>query len=204
MIELTNLLKFVTETIGLLLIPGPAIIYIITRTLDQGKTAGVVSVLGLGIGALIQVGGLAIGVSVLIKTSAIFYHLLKYCGAGYLVFLGFQRILKQIKFEKHHIIEDQKISTIFIQGIIVDVLNVKTALFIIAFFPQFIDMSNSFYFEQLFLLGTIFVFLGLIFGLIYVFLALILGDFIKKDNKITQYFAGGVYITIGIFAAIAM
>ncbi len=204
MIEFTSLGKFIIATIALLLIPGPAILYIVTRTIDQGKIAGVASVLGLGIGALIQVAGLAFGVSFLIKTSTTFYQLLKYCGAGYLVFLGFQRILIQKKFEKNLILEDQTFSMVFFQGVLVDVLNVKTALFILAYFPQFIDVSKGSYFGQTFLLGTIFVLLGIVFGLMYVILALKLGSFIKKDYKIKQFIAGCIYITIGIFAAITM
>ncbi len=138
MFELSALAVFVTAAFVLLITPGPAVLYIVARSVDQGWLAGIVSVLGTGVGTLFHVVAAALGLSALLLSSVLAFNIVKYLGAAYLMYLGIRKLLIRDplhQLETHH----QPLSSIFYQGMLVNLLNPKTALFIFAFLPQFVD-----------------------------------------------------------------
>jgi threonine/homoserine/homoserine lactone efflux protein len=191
----------------LLLIPGPAVAYIVTRSLDQGPSAGLVSVLGLGLGAFLQLLGVLLGISAVILASATAFIVLKYLGALYLVYLGIQRLRERDPSETTVNRETRvNLKRIFMQGVIVDVLNPKTAIFLLAFFPQFIDPTRGAYLGQVLILGMLYVGLGLVLGSLYALLAGHLGLLFNRRgglDRLPRYVAGSVYIGLGVATAIS-
>jgi threonine/homoserine/homoserine lactone efflux protein len=129
---------FVAAALALLLMPGPAVIYVVTRSVDQGRPAGLASVLGVGIGSLVHIAFAAVGLSALLASSAAAFGVVKWLGAAYLIWLGLQRLLTRGE-DAPAAVEPDHLSRIFLQGVVVNVLNPKTALFFLAFLPQFVD-----------------------------------------------------------------
>ena len=137
-----TLVVFAVAAFVVLITPGPAVFYIVARSIDQGRVAGVVSTLGVGTGALIHVGAAALGVSALLMSSALAFSVLKYLGAAYLIYLGVRKFLVRDHAEQPRSLERRTLARTFYDGVIVNVLNPKTALFFFAFLPQFVDVSK--------------------------------------------------------------
>src|ERR687891_954559 len=153
---------FSAATLALLIVPGPSVIYVVTRSMDGGRTAGLVSVLGIHTGTLVHVAAAAFGLSALLMTSALAFNTVKYAGAAYLIYLGIRRLASsQPSFERTEV-ESASFLRIFGQGILVNALNPKTALFFFAFIPQFVDPSTGSVALQTLLLGCLFIGLGLL------------------------------------------
>ncbi len=138
-----TLVIFAGAALVLLITPGPAVFYIVARSIDQGRVAGVVSTLGVGTGALIHVGAAALGVSALLMSSALAFSVLKYLGAAYLIYLGVRKFLVRDHAEQPRSLERRTLARTFYDGVIVNMLNPKTALFFFAFLPQFVDVSPA-------------------------------------------------------------
>lgn len=203
MLDLHNLSLFIIAALVLLVIPGPSVLYVITRSIDQGRVAGIVSVLGNALGSLILSVAAAVGLSAILVSSAIAFNVVKYLGAAYLVYLGISRLL--IKEAQSVItVSRQRLSKIFTQGMIVAVLNPKTALFFLAFVPQFIEGSQGSIWVQTLFLGSMLVLLGVITDSIYALLAGIIGNWLKgKDASGTwmRYISSGAYMVLGVVFA---
>jgi threonine/homoserine/homoserine lactone efflux protein len=201
------IIPFLLATLVLLLIPGPAVAYIVTRSLDQGPSAGLVSVLGLGLGTMLQVLAVSLGISAVILASATAFTVLKYLGALYLVYLGIQRLReRETPFTGASNGERSNTSRIFLQGVLVNLLNPKIAIFILAFFPQFIDPIQGAYMEQVLFLGTLFVGLGLLTDSLYALLAgyaSLRFTRVGSLGKLPRYAAGSVYIGLGVATAVS-
>src|ERR1700722_20540999 len=135
----SSLFLFVTAALVLLLIPGPAGFYIVGRSVGQGRGAGLVSARGISVGSLVHTAAAAVGLSALLMSSAVAFVTVKYLGAAYLIYLGIQKIRREEPFELSGEAPRVKLGRIFGQGIIVNVLNPKEALFFLPFFPQFVD-----------------------------------------------------------------
>ncbi|MTI85838.1 MAG: LysE family translocator [Firmicutes bacterium] len=172
---------FVVAALVLLLIPGPSVLYITTRSIDQGRKAGLVSVFGNALGSAILAACAAVGLSAILTSSAVAFSVVKYLGAAYLIYLGIRRLFSN---DDHISTEYQRkrLSHIFIQGTLVAVLNPKTALFFLAFLPQFVDVSRGYIWEQTFLLGLTFVGLGICTDSIYALLAGMVGNWCDFAN----------------------
>src|SRR5688572_26921667 len=125
---------------ALLIIPGPSVIYIVTRSIEQGRTAGLVSVLGIHVGSLVHVFAAAVGLSALLVSSAVAFNVIKFMGAAYLIVLGIRRFRERGEVLVERTSRAEPLSRIFAQGIVVNVLNPNTALFFLAFLPQFVDV----------------------------------------------------------------
>ncbi|WP_139487971.1 LysE family translocator [Brevibacillus dissolubilis] len=206
--EFSTIWLFVMAAAALLIIPGPAVLYIMARSIDQGKKAGLVSVLGVSLGGSVHVLAGAIGVSAILMTSATAFHLIKYLGAAYLIYLGCKTLFSASDSSASEIptAPRKKLATIFYESALVEVMNPKTALFFLAFFPQFISPSAGSVTIQFLLLGAIFIIMAFISDGLYAVLAAsmrkrILGSHVssKLQNRITGY----LYIVLGIFAAFA-
>jgi threonine/homoserine/homoserine lactone efflux protein len=156
-----SFLLFLAGALVLLVIPGPAVFYILSRTLGQGRLAGVVSAGGIAVGTLVHVAAAVLGLSAILVSSARAFYAVKYIGAAYLVFLGARMLLRRDSEELTGGEEGHSLRRIFAQGVLVNLLNPKTALFFLAFLPQFVDPSRGHASAQILFLGTSFAFFGL-------------------------------------------
>ena len=157
-----SLVIFITAALVLLAIPGPAVLYVVGRSIGLGRSAGLVSALGIGVGTCIHVGAAAVGLSALLMSSAAAFGVVKYLGAGYLIYLGVQKIRREDSLELAGSAKRVKLSRVFGQGVIVNVLNPKTALFFFAFLPQFVDASRGPVARQILFLGLLFAAMGMV------------------------------------------
>ncbi|MFS0669296.1 LysE family translocator [Peribacillus frigoritolerans] len=206
--DFSNIWLFVIAAATLLIIPGPAVLYIMARSIDQGKKAGIVSVLGVSLGGSVHVLAGAVGVSAILMTSATAFNIVKYLGAAYLIYLGCRTLFSTSDRTTSEIPKapSKKLVKIFYESALVEVMNPKTALFFLAFFPQFISPSAVSVTIQFLLLGTIFIILAFISDGLYAVLAAsirkrILGRELNSSlqNRITGY----LYIVLGVFSVFA-
>jgi threonine/homoserine/homoserine lactone efflux protein len=200
---------FVAASLALTLIPGPAVFYIVARSVEGGRPAGLVSVLGIGAGGLVHVVFAAVGLSAILASSAAAFSVVKWLGAAYLVYLGLQRILARDEESAVVTVESEPLSRVFSQGVIVNVLNPKTALFFLAFLPQFADPSRGAVPAQISLLGITFVALALCTDGLYALLSGSAADWLMRRNENSRfrrgqrYVSGGVYIALGAATAVS-
>jgi len=157
----SSLLLFLAGAIVLLVIPGPAVFYIVSRTVGQGRAAGLVSAAGIAVGTLFHVTAAALGLSAVLVSSARAFRVVQILGALYLVFLGVRTLLRTEEAEAASYEGALSLRRIFGQGVVVNVLNPKTALFFLAFLPQFADPARGSIAAQILLLGTLFAVMGL-------------------------------------------
>lgn len=143
MLTWSTIMLFTLAALGLLLIPGPSVVYIVTHSAVQGKRAGLASVLGIELAGLIHAIAAALGLSALLLSSAIAFSVVKYLGAVYLIYLGMRTLLTRQKPQQAAIVVPKSFSRLFIQGFLVDLFNPKTALFFYAFLPQFVDPARG-------------------------------------------------------------
>ena len=197
---------FLAAAAVLLLVPGPAVLYIVARAVDQGRLAGLVSTLGIGAGTLVHVAAAAVGVSTVLVGSTTAFSLLKYAGAAYLIYLGVRRLAVGDPADAPGDSNPQRLSRVFYQGVLVNILNPKTALFFFAFLPQFVDVSRGSVGKQILFLGMLFVLLGIVSDSLYALLAGTAGGWLKGNARFLRarrYFTGAVFIGLGIAAALA-
>ena len=201
----STLSLFIAAASILVFIPGPNTLYIIARSVQQGRAAGIVSSLGVQLGTLFHVAAAAFGVSALLLSSALAFDIVKYAGAAYLIYLGIKTLLTKEKIEPTEEIKRTSLSRVFFQGAIVNVLNPKTALFFFAFLPQFIDATRGAVAMQIVLLGMILVFLGILSDTVYALAAGSIGNRLRGSIRFLRaqrYFAGSVYIGLGAATAL--
>lgn len=206
MLDTATLTVFMAAALALLLIPGPAVLYIVARSIDQGRAAGIVSAFGVGIGTLFHVAAAALGLSALLLSSALAFSMVKYLGAAYLVYLGIQKLRKRIEPQQVEQPQSATLRQIFSQGVVVNLLNPKLALFFFAFLPQFVNPARGSVAIQSLLLGLIFVVLGIGSDSLYALLAGTLRHWLRGSRAFARgqrYFAGGVYILLGVTTALS-
>jgi threonine/homoserine/homoserine lactone efflux protein len=204
--EVPTLLFFITASLALLLTPGPAVLYIVARSVEQGHRAGVVSALGVGLGTLAHVLAAALGISALLVSSALAFSIVKYLGALYLIYLGVQKLLQRTPPADTPRPPRQSLAAIFRQGVVVNLLNPKTALFFFAFLPQFIDPAAGSIVLQIMLLGGLFVIMGIVSDSLYALLAGTLGTWLRRSTwfeRVQRYVSGMIYVGMGIITALA-
>ncbi len=202
---LSTIAFFLLAALGLLLLPGPAVLYIITRSVAQGRRAGLASVLGIELASLTHAVAAALGLSALLLTSAFVFSVVKYLGAAYLIYLGVRTLLSREERQQAPVQVPKSFSQLFAQGFLVNLLNPKTALFFYAFLPQFVDPTRGAVVGQILLLGVVFVLLASCTDSLYALLSSTVGKFLtrKAHFKHTQrYVAGSVYIVLGLTVAV--
>lgn len=153
---------FVAATLAMLLSPGPAVLFIVARSLQHGRVAGLFSVLGVTAGGAVHVLAAALGLSALISSSAVAYQGTRYAGAAYLIYLGIQRWRTPVVLSGDERVAPEKLSRVWLDGFVVNLLSPKTALFFLAFFPQFTDPARGNVSLQFLFLGCVFLLLGLL------------------------------------------
>ncbi|MEO3790608.1 LysE family translocator [Nonomuraea sp. B10E15] len=158
--DIATLAVFCVAVLGLLLVPGPAVVYIVTRSVAQGRAAGVISVLGVHAGSLVHIGAAALGISALLAASATAFTVVKYVGVAYLLWLGVRKLMRGEDGADTVELHVQSKRRLFWEGFVVNVLNPKTAVFFVAFLPQFADQRAGPIGPQILLLGAIWLVLG--------------------------------------------
>ncbi len=205
--EISTLAVFVIASLALLVVPGPAVLYIVTRSVEGGRVAGLASALGVGIGGLIHVIFAAVGLSALLASSAIAFSVVKWLGAAYLVWLGLSRLLGGDEHYAPAPAEERSLSGIFWQGALVNVLNPKAALFFLAFVPQFVDPVQGPAWVQILVLGLTFVAMALCTDALYALLSGTAGGWLRRSGarfrRWQRYVTGTIYIALGAATAVS-
>jgi len=198
---------FIVAALVLLVVPGPSVLYIVARSIEGGRTAGLVSVLGVQTGAMVHIAFAAVGLSAILASSAVAFSVIKWLGAVYLVWLGLRRIFGRDEEEGDVAVEPAPLSRVFSQGVIVNILNPKTALFFLAFLPQFVDPARGAAWTQILLLGATFVILALCSDGLYALLSGTAGGWLRRRMKGAsfrrgqRFVSGGILIALGAVAA---
>jgi threonine/homoserine/homoserine lactone efflux protein len=197
---------FAVAAVTLLLIPGPAVLYVVSRSVDQGRAAGFASVAGIHVGSLLHVAAAALGLSALLVSSALAFDAVRYLGAAYLVWLGLQRLLARDEAAGPTRHARDRLGRIFAQGVVVNVLNPKTALFFFAFLPQFVDASAGAVPLQVVVLGATFTGIGLVTDGAYALLAATGAGWLRGRRRVaraSRLLSGGVLVGLGVTTALA-
>lgn len=200
---------FVAASLALTLVPGPAVLYIVARSVEGGRPAGLVSVLGVGAGGFVHIAFATLGLSALLVSSAAAFAVVKWLGVAYLIYLGIARFLARDEEGSDVAVADEPLTSIFSQGVIVNVLNPKTALFFLAFLPQFVDPARGPVTAQIALLGTTFVVLALCTDALYALLSGTAADWLRHRNespgfrRAVRYVSGSVYLALGAATAVS-
>jgi threonine/homoserine/homoserine lactone efflux protein len=196
---------YAATAVLVLLVPGPAVLYIVSQSVRQGRRAGIASVLGIHAGTLVQVAFAVLGGSYLLLSSALAFSVVRYLGAAYLVYLGIRKLLGHD--------EAQAIATqapprsaarLFYRGMLVNVLNPKLALFFFAFLPQFVDPSRGAVPLQVATFGIVFVLLGLCTDGSYALVAGSVGPWLRGHARLLRgerYVVGATFVGLGVAAA---
>ena len=200
-----DLLLFIATSIVLLVIPGPAVLYVVARSVDQGRKAGLASSSGITTGGLVHVLAATLGLSALLASSAIAYSFVKYAGAAYLIYLGIKKlrerpsaadVLKQM--------EPSSLRRIYAQGVLVQILNPKVAIFFFAFLPQFVHPARGSVTVQFLVLGILFNVLALTSDSLWALAAGSASGWLKRNQTVLRnqkYISGTVYIGLGLATA---
>ena len=192
---------FLSTSLALLVVPGPAVLYIIGKSMDQGLKAGLVSVVGIGIGTLVHVIAASIGISAILVASATAFTILKFVGAFYLIYLGIKTLTRKQPISSPSTSDGSSLSKAFIQGVVVNVLNPKTALFFFAFLPQFINPGMGSVSSQIIFLGIVFTAMAIATDSVYALMSSRLSQTLKASSffiKTQKYFVGATYLLLGL------
>ncbi len=203
---LESLAIFAVASAALILIPGPAVLYIVARSVHQGRKAGVVSALGVEIGSMVHIVGAALGLSAILVSSSVAFSAVKFAGAAYLIYLGIRTLLTRDESTEAVAVTPMKLRRLFGQGVIVNVLNPKVALFFFAFFPQFIDPNRGSVALQTLVLGIVFCVVGTTLDCTWALLAGSAGSWLKGNGHFLRrqrLVTGAIYLGLGVTTAFA-
>jgi threonine/homoserine/homoserine lactone efflux protein len=206
MLDPSQMALFVGAALLLLVVPGPAVLYIVTQSVSYGRRAGLVSVAGITAGTLVHIAAATIGLSALLASSALAFNVVKYLGAAYLIVVGIRRLAGLERPTGDGAPRARSHASLFSQGIVVNVLNPKTALFFLAFLPQFVDSAQGAVWAQILVLGLIFACLGALSDGCWALVAGTLGDRLRRSArfpKIQRYVSGSVFVGLGAVAALS-
>jgi threonine/homoserine/homoserine lactone efflux protein len=202
-IDPSTLAVFAAAALALAVVPGPAVLYIVARSVDQGRFAGLVSALGIGVGSLVHVTAATIGLSSLLASSAMAFTVVKYAGAAYLILLGIHRLLTREEVAEVAATPPRALRKIFRDGVIVNVLNPKTALFFLAFLPQFVDPAHGAATLQILVLGLTFTVIALSSDSLWALAAGTLGGWLRRSRwylGVKRWVTGMVFVVLGVSA----
>ena len=202
---LSHFALFIPAAVLLLIIPGPAVLYVVTRSVQQGRRAGLLSVAGLHTGTLVHITAAAVGLSALLARSAVVFSIVKYAGAAYLVFLGIATLRRADAAEVA--VEARRSNRrVFAQGFIVEVLNPKVALFFVAFLPQFVDPARGHIAAQIVAFGLTYLALGLVTDSLYALVGARLAARLRASRRARRrqrYVTGTIFLGLGVVAGAA-
>ena len=200
----TSFALFCLASAALAVVPGPAVTYIVMHSVDKGRRAGLASAAGIASGGLVHVAAATVGLSALIASSATAFTVVKLVGAAYLIVVGIRRIVGRDDSEQVQA-PPAPMSRIYRQGVIVNVFNPKTALFFLAFLPQFVDRGASVP-PQVAVLGLTFAAIAFASDCLYALLADLLAGRVRRSGRgawARRYLSGGIFVALGATAAAA-
>lgn len=204
MIDHTTLITYVLIVLGFVFIPGPATLLTMARAASSGTRVGIATGAGIAVGDIIHTSMAIVGLSAIIATSALLFSVVKYAGAGFLIYLGIRAML-----DKAPIVLNgaPAISTgrAFRQAVLTEVLNPKTALFFLAFLPQFVRPEHGATALQLATLGAVFVLLGLVSTIVFAVGAGRLGNLLRRHPAVVKWqgkVVGTIYCAVGVRLAL--
>ncbi len=202
-----TMIAFFFTSIVACLIPGPAVIYVVTQTISRGMRSGLSAIWGLQIGFLIQVFAATCGLSALILKSAMAFSVLKFIGALYLIYLGLNLLFRKKSSEANILpsFGPKPISS-FTHGVLVNVLNPKIAIFFISYVPQFIEGSSVSPVGQIFFFGMIFCILGTITNIAYAFSVKTAANKfvnIHQSSIFRRWLPGSIFLGFGLKLALS-
>ena len=205
---LSALELFAVAAFALIVIPGPAVLYIVSQSVGHGRKGGLAAVAGIETGALVHVAGAALGVSAIIASSATAFSALKLAGGAYLILLGIKRLRERDagNGEADMPGPPRAHASIFRQGMVVNALNPKTALFFLAFLPQFVDPKRGHVALQAVVLGLVFIAIATISDAVWALGSGSLAKLLRasaRARRAERYASGGILIGLGVLATLA-
>lgn len=204
LIARSSLVLFMTGAMLLLLVPGPAVLYITSRSIGLGRAAGLVSAMGIAVGTLFHAAAATLGLSALLVSSASTFRIVKYAGAAYLIYLGIRTLRGREEATLDPSRERRSLSGIFGQGVLVNLLNPKTALFFLAFLPQFVDPARGHATLQIFELGVLFALTGWMSDSVWALVSGTFAEYIRGSLRLRstqRKVSGGALIALGLASA---
>jgi threonine/homoserine/homoserine lactone efflux protein len=204
--EWSTIWLFLAAGVVLVIVPGPNVLYIVTRSVHQGRSAGVVSALGVETATLLHVAAATLGLSAILASSAMAFSVVKFAGAAYLIYIGVRTLLSRDHAGVIAAPAPMDLSRIFWQGMVINALNPKTALFFLAFLPQFVDPARGSIGTQTLILGCLLALLGLTSDVLYALAAGSAGAWLKGNGRFQaaeRWVSGTVYIGLGVTTAFA-
>jgi len=203
--EGATILIVALASVALVVVPGPAVIYILTRSVSQGRDAGLVSAVGVNLGSSVHVLAAVAGLTVLLANSAAAYTTLKWAGVAYLAWIGMRTLLKKDEAFAQPQLQPADLRSVFLQGVLVNMLNPKVAIFFLAFLPQFIDTDAPNAATQTLVLGMTLVTIGLISDTLYALAGGSVGQMLRRRPTVaraTRIAAGSIYLGLAAVAAV--
>ncbi|HEV2195156.1 MAG TPA: LysE family translocator [Candidatus Acidoferrum sp.] len=200
----SSLVFFMTGAMLLLLVPGPAVLYITSRSIGLGRAAGLVSAMGIAVGTLVHVAAATLGLSALLVSSASAFTFVKYAGAAYLIYLGVRTLRGGDAATLDPSREPISLRRVFGQGVLVNLLNPKTALFFLAFLPQFVDPARGHATLQIFELGVLFALMGWMSDSVWALVSGTFAEHIRGSVRLRstqRKVSGGALIALGLASA---
>ncbi|MCG5216219.1 LysE family translocator [Streptosporangium sp. KLBMP 9127] len=204
--DLATLALFCVAALALLLVPGPAVVYIVTRSVAQGRGAGLVSMLGVHAGSVVHVVAAALGISALLAASSVAFTIVKYLGVAYLVWLGVRKLMGASKETEAAEMVPASRKRLFWEGFVVNALNPKTALFFLAFLPHFVVPEAGPVAPQIVLLGMLLIGLGMATDGAYALLSSTLAGGLRRSPRARRRLdvgSGVIYLGMGAVAALS-
>jgi len=202
--DANSLLLFMAATIALNVTPGPDMLYVIARSIGQGRAAGIASALGITAGCFVHIFAVTFGLASLMMAVPTAYEIVKFAGATYLIYLGVRTLTTRQSKKAETPIKEASLRTIFLQGVVTNVLNPKVALFFLAFLPQFVN-RNSNVAAQIILLGVLFNTSGTTVNVIVALVASYTGIQFKNrigSSSMFRWLTGGIFIGLGVRLAL--
>lgn len=206
--SINTLLAFSAAALVLLVLPGPAVMYIVTRSASQGRRAGLVSVAGIHTGTVVHIVAAMVGLSALLAASASAFTVVRLAGAGYLVWLGVQslRAYRAGLAEPSIAVQHRALRRVFVDGVVLNILNPKTAIFFLSFVPQFVDPNASNATLQVAAFGAAFIAIGLVTDGAYAVAGGWIGTRLTASVAVRRrkdLIAGTTYLGLGLATALS-
>jgi threonine/homoserine/homoserine lactone efflux protein len=198
--EKAAFLAFLIAALALNLAPGPDMLYVIGRSVGQGRKAGIVSSLGVFVGCWVHILAAAFGIAALLRSSPVAFNAVRYAGAAYLIYLGIKMLAQKTDLASQQL-KAESLSAIFRQGAITNMLNPKVAIFFLAFLPQFVDARRGNVVLQILLLGLIFNVGGTLVNLAVAYAGGTLGELLRRNQSIARLqrrFTGLIFVGLGL------
>ena len=202
----SRLALFVGAALLLRVVPGPSVLYIVTQSVSHGRRAGIVSVAGITTGTLVHITAATVGLSALLASSALAFDVVKYLGAAYLIAVGIRRLAGWERQTGEQARDTRDLGRLYRQGIVVNTLNPKTALFFLAFLPQFVDPEKGSAALQIGVLGLVFVALAVTSDSIWALAAGTASERLRGNRRflaVQRYVSGSVFCGLGALTAVA-